>query len=328
VKVAELLERRKKNWRELEELCTIMSRTTGKGRDARAISKFAALYRAACADLALADAYQLPPSTVQYLHLLVGRAHNQLYRSQRLDVKRWGKVLLQDVPRQIFNDRCVQICFLLFWGIFILSAILAQSTTIWPDYAEQIMGAQFIEQLEGMFAEQMDGRPVDMDFMMAGFYIYHNAGIGLQCFAGGILVIPGIYITVFNAALLGASFGYMAREEVGPAGDNFFHFVTAHGPFELTAIVLAAGGGLRIGWAWVSTNGLTREASLTKVGQESMPIMGASIILFFLAALIEGFISPSSLPYFFKAMVAIASSGLLMIYFVILGMPRGHRNAA
>lgn len=326
MKVAELLERRRKNWQELEALCSVMSRSSKKHKDAATISKFAALYRAACADLALADAYQLPPNTIQYLHLLVGRAHNQLYRSRRFNVRSWGKVLLEDVPRRIFSDRCVQVCFVLFWGVFIISAVLAQNKTIWPDYAEQIMGAEFIEQLETSFANEINGRSADTDMMMASFYILHNTGIGLQCFCGGVLVLPGIYITIFNSALLGAAFGYMAREDV-PSGEHFFHFVTAHGPFELTAIVLSAGAGLRIGFAWVNTGGLTRRASLVKVAHDSMPIMGAAIVLFLGAAFIEGFISPSGLPYPLKAMIAIGSSALLMIYFVVLGMPRRVHHA-
>ena len=44
--------------------------------------------------------------------------------------------------------------------------------------------------------------------------------------------------------------------------------------------------------------------------------------IFFLAALIEAFLSPSGAPYALKAGVAILSSGLLMFYFVILGYPR------
>ena len=64
-------------------------------------------------------------------------------------------------------------------------------------------------------------------------------------------------VTMFNAISLGAAFGYMARPDV-PAGENFFHFVTAHGPFELTAIVLSAGAGLRLGLSWMMTGGLTR----------------------------------------------------------------------
>ncbi len=72
---------------------------------------------------------------------------------------------------------------------------------------------------------------------MAAFYIRHNAGIGLQCFGFGPLIIPSLFTLGYNAVQLGAVFGYMARPDVD-AGDNFFHFVTAHGPFELTAIAL------------------------------------------------------------------------------------------
>jgi uncharacterized membrane protein SpoIIM required for sporulation len=157
--------------------------------------------------------------------------------------------------------------------------------------------------------------------VMAGFYIQHNTGIGLKCFAGGLLVVPGLFITLFNAAHLGAAFGYMARPEV-TEGQNFFHFVTAHGPFELTAIVLSAGSGLRLGVGWLVPGRLTRLASLRKTAVDSMPLMGAAMCMFFFAALIEAFISPSGLPYGLKATVAVLSSGLLMFYFVILGMPR------
>ena len=78
----------------------------------------------------------------------------------------------------------------------------------------------------------------------------------------------------------------------------------------------------------MQTNGLTRTASLRKTAEEAMPIMGAAMILFFLAALIEGFLSPSAAPYAIKAMVAIVTSGLLMFYFVVLGFPQDEDDDA
>jgi uncharacterized membrane protein SpoIIM required for sporulation len=221
----------------------------------------------------------------------------------------------------------VQLAFVLFWGIFVLSAFLAASPQLWSDYAEQILGDETINQLESNFSDPIGGRNAVMNPLMASFYIYNNTGIGLKCFAGGLLIIPGVLITAFNAAFLGASFGYMARPEI-PQGVNFFHFVTAHGPFELTAIVLSAGAGLRLGLAWLHTNGLTRIASLRRTADEAMPIMGAAMILFFLAALIEAFLSPSAAPYAVKAIVALVCSGLLMFYFVVLGYPRKEERAA
>jgi uncharacterized membrane protein SpoIIM required for sporulation len=323
MKVVELLERRRPNWHELERLCDQMQ-GGGAGLPPASTSRFGALYRAACADLALAYAYQLPHNTVQYLHRLVGRAHNRLYRSRRFEFAKWTESLLYDVPRTIFNDRCVQVMFVIFWGLFILSAFLAYSKTAWPEYAQEVIGPEMIEQLEEMYANPIDGslRDGDQNMDMAGKYISHNTGIGLRCFAWGLLVVPGLIMTMFNAIFLGACFGYMARPDVAE-GENFFHFVTAHGPFELTAIVLSAGAGLRLGLSWMFTGGLSRSAALRKAGREVMPVMGAAIVMFFLAALIEGFISPSALPYWVKMMVAIVSSSLLAFYFVVLGFPRG-----
>jgi hypothetical protein len=59
-----------------------------------------------------------------------------------------------------------------------------------------------------------------------------------------------------------------------------------------------------------------------------MPMMGAAMVLFFLAALTEGFLSPTSAPYWIKATFAVVSSLLLMVYFVVLGFPRRSPRAA
>ncbi len=84
MKVAAILEKRQAQWAELEQLCDSIGKVSRDSESgARTVARFAALYRSACADLALADAYQLPPGTVTYLHRLVGRAHNRLYRSKR-----------------------------------------------------------------------------------------------------------------------------------------------------------------------------------------------------------------------------------------------------
>lgn len=321
MKVIELLEKRREQWQELEQLCDVLPTRRKRTVEPAKLSRFAALYRAACADLALADSYQLPPATVQYLHQLIGRAHHQLYHSREFHVAAWSRMLLHDAPQRIFRDRCVQLAFCLFWGIFLLSSYLAYSKSLWPTYAQDMLTSSGMEQLEENFSQPVNGRDPMASLAMAGFYIQHNTSIGLECFAGGLLVIPGLFITTFNAAHLGAAFGYMARPDIA-AGENFFHFVTAHGPFELTAIVLSAGAGLRLGLAWIWTQGLSRRASLEKTARETTPLMGAAMLLFFLAALIEGFLSPSSAPYWLKATVAVLSSGALMFYFILLGFPR------
>jgi uncharacterized membrane protein SpoIIM required for sporulation len=206
--------------------------------------------------------------------------------------------------------------------LFLLSALLAYQQKAWPDYAEQVLTSGVIEQLESSFSKPIEGRDPRADMAIAAFYIQHNTSIGLKCFAFGLLVVPGLLVTMFNAAFLGAAFGYMARPEA-TGSKHFFDFITAHAPLELTAIVLSAGAGLRLGLSWIVTGGLTRAASLRKTAAEAMPLMGAAMILFALAAAVEGFVSPSGLSYrWIKAPVAVFSAGLLVFYFVVLGFPR------
>jgi len=317
MKVSDLLESRRATWRELEQLCMRMAGRSRRKMPAVTVSRFSALYRAACADLALADAYQLPPSTVHYLHQLVGRAHNQLYRTRTFNTGAWFYELLVNVPQRLFADNCLRLAFVIFWGVFVLSAMMAYTS---PEFAEQLMGEPMIVQLEESFSVPISGRDSEVGGGMAGFYVFNNTGIGLRCFAFGLLFgIGGLFVTVFNAAMIGAAFGHMGTVS---EPQHFFHFVTAHGPFELTAVVLSAAAGMRLGFSLVDTRGYSRTASIRLAAEETMPTMGAAIVMFLLAALIEGFLSPSGAPYWVKAAVSVVSAGMLMFYFVILGYPR------
>lgn len=316
MKVAQLLESRRGNWRQLDEL----SRKLEQWRrlPAPVVARFASLYRAVCADLALAESYQLPPSTVDYLHQLVGRAHNQLYRSRRFRIRAWVSELMYAVPARLYEDRCIRLASVLFWGLFAMSMWLASAASPMPQFAGQLVGEDNLRMFESMYEDAAWDRDLGGGTAMTGFYQNHNTTIGLRVFAHGLLFgVGGILETVRNAAFLGAVFGHMTTVP-GPR-ENFFQFVTAHGPFELTAIVLAAGVGMRLGFALLFTGGLTRADSMRQAGRAAMPAMGVTMILFLLAALIEGYISPSAMPYEVKALFGVASSLVLMIYFVVLG---------
>ncbi len=316
MKVSDILESRRAEWHELETLCQALERFPRQGVPAAKLHRFSALYRAACADLALADSYQLPSGTIHYLHRLVGRAHNQLYRSRSFRLQTWGRRLLFDVPQQLFADNALRLAFCLFWGVFVLSAAMAFTSA---EFAETLLGEQMAT-FEEMYLHPIGTDDANERSLMMGFYIRHNTSIGLQVFAFGLLFgIGGLFVTVYNAAALGAVFGHMATL---PQAAHFFDFVTAHGPFELTAVVLAAAAGMRLGFAMIDTKGLSRGAALREAADAAMPTVAAAMILFFLAALIEAFISPSAAPYWTKAAVAAASTAILAFYFVALGYPR------
>jgi uncharacterized membrane protein SpoIIM required for sporulation len=225
-------------------------------------------------------------------------------------------------PRRMFHDNSLRLAFAIFWGVFILVACLSYAD---PDFGQRVMGKEMVAQLEEMYSHSISGHDANASGVMAGFYILNNPSIGLRCFAFGLFFgIGGLFATVYNAGVLGAAFGYMATT---PHKDNFFTFVTAHGPFELTAIVFSAAAGMRLGFSLVNTGGMDRIASLRKAGVECMPTAGAGIALFVFAAGIEAFLSPSAAPYWVKAAVAIGSALMLVFYVVVLGY-RGGRHAA
>ena len=285
MKVSQLFERRREQWRDLEGLCAALERHRVRKLGGAGVSRFAALYRAACADLALADAYQLPPETVQYLHQLVGRAHNQLYRSQTFRWREWGQEMFFALPHRLLRDRALWLAMAVFWGIFGLSMLLSYSSR---DFTKEIVGEATMAKMQQMYSGPIFGRDPNASTLMAGFYVWNNAGIGLQCFAGGLILgIGGLYVTVSNALQLGAVFGFMLTV---PQRQNFLQFVTAHGPFELTAIVFSAAAGMRLGFSIIATGGLSRAASLRQAAVQAVPAAGAAVVLFCLAALIEGFL--------------------------------------
>jgi len=321
MRVLERLESRRRHWQELEQLCGVMEGAWRRAPRAASVSRFADLYRSACADLALADAYQLPPATIQYLHQLVGRAHNQLYRHESLRTDGWFRELFVNVPRRLFADGCLRLAFAMFWGVFLLCMFLAWRD---PDFAPRIVGKDVLLSIERQYSSSYDPEG-DERTAMAGFYIGHNATIGLRCFAFGLLAgIGGLYETVFNASTLGAMFGYMAHS---PNAPNFFHFVTAHGPFELTAVVLMAAAGMRLGFSMIDTRGRSRADAVYRAARRSVPVMSVGVVLFLLAAGIEAFVSPSTAPYTVKAGVAALSIVMLFFYFIVLGYA-GRNHAA
>ncbi len=327
MRVAERLARRESNWRELDQLLLKFERTGAlKQRRPSArggqlgpdeVIRLGELYRSACADLMLAEAHDLPGNTISYLHALVGRAHNTLYRSQGFRFKTWFQMVADVVPRRLRRDRALRIAALLFFGSFLIAGAIAAGQ---QGFASDLVGPEQIDMLEAMYAEPvyLEGLSSQRsDALMTGFYINHNAGIGLKCYAYGLSF--GI-LTVFElysqGTALGAMFGHMA---VTDSARNFYHFVTAHAPVELMAIVLAGAAGLRLGWGLIAPKGRRRIDSLRAEARESLPIAGASVCLFVIAAFIEGFVSASALPYEIKAVVALLSAIGIAAYLVLGG---------
>ena len=122
----------------------------------------------------------------------------------------------------------------------------------------------------------------------------NNIQVSLLAFAGGILFgTLTVYVLIFNGLLLGAIFGYT---HVYGLDDQLAAFVSPHGYLELTVIFIAGGAGLRVAWALIHPGLLGRRDALVQAGREAVLLVIGTIPILLLAGLIEGFVSPSSLP--------------------------------
>jgi uncharacterized membrane protein SpoIIM required for sporulation len=150
----------------------------------------------------------------------------------------------------------------------------------------------------------------------------NNAWLSAQCLASGVLVVPVLYLLATNALSVGVVGGVMAG--AGRA-DVFFAYITPHGLLELTAVFVAAGVGLRIGWAWIAPGPTrTRGQALAETARAGMLVALGLVGVLGVSGLVEAFVTPSGLPTVLRvglgALVWLAFLG----YALVLGGRAAH----
>ena len=307
---AQLIRLRRDKWKELE---TLLSRlAVRRDLDAGEISRFATLYRSTCADLSRARSLSLADDLVDYLNDLAARSHNAFYLAppgRRGAVKRFFKEVF---PLSIAdNGMYVATGFIIFFGPMTAMILLA---AIDSDVLYDIVPRRMLEAFEAMYREGHGaGRAESTDLAMTGFYIKNNIGIAFQCFATGALFGLGtIFFEVYNGVTIGAVVGFIGNS---PSAMNLLSFISGHGPLELTAIALAGGAGLRLGFGPISAGNRSRLQSFSAAATEAVILVLGAAALLLAAALVEGFFSPSSLPMILKFAFG-GSSILFLVYYL------------
>jgi uncharacterized membrane protein SpoIIM required for sporulation len=259
------------------------------------LSTLPARYRRLCHHQALARERGYSLSLIQRLDDLVLRGHRQLYRPRLPVAAPMKQFFLADFPRAVRAQWPWQLASTL---VFVLSLLL-----IWllvrydPDMVYSLLDPASTAQMEAMYhpqAEHRMQRDSGDDITMFGFYIYNNISIAFRTFAGGIFFgVGALFVMLFNGGYFGAVAAHLTN--VG-YHEPFFTFVIAHGAPELTAIVLAGGAGLRLGWALLAPGPWSRREALRRAASDAMTIMYGVFALLVLAAFIEAFWSPRLFP--------------------------------
>jgi uncharacterized membrane protein SpoIIM required for sporulation len=310
---------RRSDWDELDAL---LARAPALHRlPPEAISRAATLYRSVCSDLMRARVAGYHPDLLALLDALTARAHNALYSAPPYRLAGLWELLCQDFPRTL---RAHARFFALAAALFVLPGLLGfVGAHRSRAFALALLSPEAAQQLEEAYAEGFgQGRGAGQDVAMAGFYVYNNVGIAFRCFATGVLFgLGSLFFLVYNGLVIGAVAGLVTA---GGHGRNLLIFVCGHAPFELTAILIAGTAGMVMGYALVDTGGRPRFASLrARAPDLARLVLGAAAMLL-VAALIEGFWSPSAVAAPIKLAVAVAGAVSMALYLWRAGRPGRH----
>ncbi len=147
--------------------------------------------------------------------------------------------------------------------------------------------------------------------------LVNNIQVSFLAFVIGIaFAVPTILILAFNGANVGVAAGlfYAAGEQA-----KFWGLILPHGLLELSAIVVAGGAGLRMGWSIIDPGDRTRVAALAEEAKRAASIVMGLIVVFIFAGLIEGFVTPSSLSTLARITIGAIAFVAFWAYVLLLG---------
>ena len=95
--------------------------------------------------------------------------------------------------------------------------------------------------------------------------------------------------------------------------------ILPHGLLEITAIVVAGGAGMQMGWALINPGDRARSEALVNEAQRAASIVIGLILVFICAGLIEGFVTPSPLDTWARVSIGVAAFCAFWSYVLALG---------
>jgi len=116
-----------------------------------------------------------------------------------------------------------------------------------------------------------------------------------------------------NVGLIG---GIMAANGKLP---EFFALILPHGFLELTAVFIAAGTGLRLGWTLIDPGPRSRADALAEEGRATFSIALGLIAMLMVSGAIEAFVTPSPLPTWARISIGVIVEIAFLTYVVVFG---------
>ncbi len=145
----------------------------------------------------------------------------------------------------------------------------------------------------------------------------NNALVAAMSLITGVLLgLPVIYLLWSNAVNVGVSGGLMAANG---RLDIFFGLITPHGLLELTAVFVAAGTGLRLGWTVIDPGGRPRAQAIAEEGRAAVGVAIGLAGVLLVSGVIEAFVTPSGLPTWARISIGVLAEIAFLAYVWVLG---------
>lgn len=145
----------------------------------------------------------------------------------------------------------------------------------------------------------------------------NNVWVAAVTLVGGLaLGLPTLYALFANMLNLGVDGGYMVA--AGKTG-LFFGLIAPHGILELTAVFVAAGAGLRLGWTVIDPGHRGRSEAFSVEGRATIMIALGLIVVLAVSGVIEAFVTPSGLPTWLRVGIGVVAETCFITYVWVLG---------
>jgi uncharacterized membrane protein SpoIIM required for sporulation len=311
---------RRARWEELAKLLDTAERGGAERMPAADLKRLCSLYRQVTIDLSRARTEGQDPDLVRYLNTLASRAHGQVYAARPVRV--WGVLpfVLTGFPRLV-RRRARPV--LVAAAVFLLSTVASFLAVVRdPELAYSLFDEKIVENenaglehLEGEYKGNFTFTWKESPFL-AVVIVANNVRVAAIAFAvGALLCLPCLFLLVFTGRMVGVLAGLLWLK------GHFLDFcalILTHGVLELTAICIAAGGGLLLGWAVIAPGRLTRRDALKQAAGDAFGLLGGAMLLLVAAGLIEAHVTPH-FPQPVRWGVAAASAAFLVWYLGFVG---------
>ncbi|MFJ8674027.1 stage II sporulation protein M [Streptomyces sp. NPDC093589] len=297
-------------WDRLETLLRRRRRLTGAEAD-----ELVALYQRTTTHLSLLRSSAPDPALTGRLTSLVARARSTVTGARKASWRDAARFFTTSFPAAVYRLR--------HWWIptAVLSIAVAALIGWWiaahPEVQASIGAPEDLRDMTrpgGQYETYYSSHPAAS--FAAQVWTNNAQAVALCLVLGAFAGIPVLWVLVQNMLNLGFGIGLMSS-----AGrlDTFLGLILPHGLLELTAVFVAAGIGLRLGWTLIDPGPRTRRTALAEEGRSALGVAIGLAAVLFVSGAIEGFVTPSGLPTWARIGIGIAAELAFLLYVYVLG---------